>query len=165
MARAKISRVAVAAATPIDDLMAFEWAPDGSRIAFGWKEDGREVLDIVRTDGSGSSRVQVDGDIRDPAWRAPDGRQLVARVAWRAGGVDYVLFDANGGNPQTLALEKDPDVDDSPDHRFIAPAWSPDGTRLVVQHGRLPTGALRAADPRGHDRCVRRRDEGRTVRI
>jgi len=134
----EIARATVA--NPAADLMAFEWAPDGAHIAFGYKEDDHEVLDIVRTDGSGSSRVQVDGDIRDPVWRAPDGRQFVARVGWRAGGADYVLFDADGSHALPLALPKDSDVDDSPDHVLIAESWSPDGTRLSYNTAHLLGG-------------------------
>jgi Tol biopolymer transport system component len=134
----EIGRVAVR--DPAGDLMAFEWAPDGSRIAFGYKEDGREVLDIVRTDGNGSSRVVVDGDIRDPVWRPSEGGQFVARVAWRAGGADYVLFDADGTHPRPLALPKDPEVDESPDHVLIAQSWSPDGTRLVYNTAHIVGG-------------------------
>jgi Tol biopolymer transport system component len=94
----------------------------------------------VRTDGNGSSRIQVDGDIRDPSWRPPDGHQFVARVAWREGGTDYVLCDAHGANPRALGLPKDRAIDDSPDHVLIAESWSPDGTRLVYNTAHLVGG-------------------------
>ncbi len=51
-----------------------------------------------------------------------------------------MLFDADGTNPRPLALQKDPEVDDSPDHVLIAQSWSPDGTRLVYNTAHIVGG-------------------------
>ena len=116
------------------------WSPDGKRLAF-WSQVHRASGDrtdysiyVVNADGSGLTRLTDDwssyGD-QSPAW-SPDGE----RIAFSRG--DCVDFDVNdaqrpcmsGGNPEIYVIS----VDGSGATRLtdgIAPAWSPDGSRIA----------------------------------
>ena len=90
------------------------WSPDGRRIAFVNRRDGR-VLYVMNADGSGLRRVAMVQRHATPAW-SPDGRKIVFQ-GWGDGQV-YVV-NADGSGQRTLA------------RRGNAPAWSPDGRRIA----------------------------------
>ena len=133
-------------AGPIHDVVAMEWSPDGSRILFGYLENRREVLDIVRLDGSAATRIAIAATLRDPAWRPPDGREFAVRARFDGGGSDYVLVDADGGNIRPLHVALDPRLDPNEYYNLIAPAWSPDGTRFSFNTADLSAGPERPAN-------------------
>lgn len=98
--------------------------------------------DLVRTDANGNARtVLVSGPalpgadtdlitsaIRHPHW-SPDGQW----VAYGLNGVNLVA--ASGGTPQML-IPSDPIPQTRAVARFYRPyAWSPDGSRLLIQYG------------------------------
>ncbi len=93
------------------------WTPDGRNLVFSSNRAGS--WDLWRVDAAGGDPVQLtsaDGDEREPAV-APDG----ARIAFVTGdGIG--LLEAGGTRALDLGLQ-------SPS----SPAWSPDGSRLVVE--------------------------------
>jgi TolB protein len=104
------------------------WSPDGRRIAFVSRRDGK-ALYVMNADGSGLRIVARVDRLTTPAW-SPDGREIV----YGRNGV-YVM-NADGSGQRQLA------------RRGSAPAWSPDGRRIAF----VITGKLYVvnADGSGH---------------
>src|SRR5205823_709730 len=57
----------------------FAWSPDGKRIAYAQVDTkidgGVTVLNVVREDGSGQTRLTSDAESEEPTW-SPDGRRI-----------------------------------------------------------------------------------------
>ena len=117
------------------------WSPDGRRIAFVSRRDGR-ALHVMNADGSGLRIVARVERLAIPAW-SPDGRRILFQ-GWGDGAV-YVV-NADGSGQRTLA------------RRGSAPAWSPDGRRIAF----VITGKLYVmnADGSGHRTLTRRIGDG-----
>ncbi len=106
------------------------WSPDGQRLAFAAKREGRD--DLVIIDPRRNKEVRrirlpsIDG-ITTPAW-SPDGRQLV--FSGLTGGVsDLWVVGADGTGLRRLT-----------DDRFadLHPVWSPDGRTIAFTTDRGP---------------------------
>jgi hypothetical protein len=115
---------------PYTDCCWIDWSPSGDRIAVSHTDDGVDVIDIVRTDGGGTTRVPVDYPITFPTFRPADGSQLLfrGRVVDGKGWALYVA-NADGSSPRRLAFETDAGYGSDDD--FVDPAWSADGSRLA----------------------------------
>jgi len=95
------------------------WLPDARTIVFSSDRDG--TWDLWRVDAAGGEPVQLTAEPGDELYPAvsPDG----SRIAY-ATGSGIAILDASGAHPLALPLQ-------APG----APAWSPDGSRLVVEAG------------------------------
>lgn len=102
------------------------WAPDGHRIALvaGSARGGRDALAIADATAPGAApRVLATGGSYDaPAWAPAVTGDVVAVVVTTGAGARLDLVDVSTGATRTLPVT-------CPVGR---PAWSPDGTHLVV---------------------------------
>lgn len=124
----------------------YEWSPDGSLIAVQSIIDGTSRVTLVRTDGTGSSVMNLGMPVEAPTFRPADGHQLLVRGQAKADfGLQwgFYLVDLDGSNLVHLELDPgfadDPSFNNDRDYYFQSPAWSPDGTRLAF-HTLEPNG-------------------------
>ena len=112
------------------------WSPDGRRIAFVNRRDGR-ALYVMNADRSGLRIVARVQRFATPAW-SPDGRRIVFQGS---GDGNVYVVNADGSGQRTLA------------RRGSGPAWSPDGRRIAF----AITGKLYVvnADGSGHRTLTR----------
>jgi Tol biopolymer transport system component len=102
-------------------------SPDGEQVAFNY---GFTIY-TVRGDGADLRLVVPAGKgASTPTW-SPDGQQI-AFAAQQAGTYDIWITDQLGHEQSNLTQ--------TPDYAEFAPAWSPDGMRLVYDRG-LPDGS------------------------
>lgn len=114
----------------------FDWAPDGSAIAFGHQADPRldegaraADISVVPSDGSKTVRglVTLGGTDGSPFW-SPDGRWIAFESSGdepqRVGLADVYVVAAGGGQPRRLA--------DSHDRSGGIAGWSRDGTLVYL---------------------------------
>jgi TolB protein len=103
-----------------------DWSPDGRRVAFTSTRDGRSAVYVTELGTGAVGRVSPPGaDASQGTW-SPDGR----RIAFRA-------FDDPGNsrisNIWTVSVDgTDARALTRGQNRFEGPAWSPDGSRLLV---------------------------------
>lgn len=102
---------------------AMEWSPSGDVLAVGeTPTTGDPYIDLVRTDGSGITRLDVGMPAALPQWRAPDGARLFIVSPSRAGAL-LSFVDPNDGSVTPLDLD--------PRLEIIDPVLSPDGNRVT----------------------------------
>ena len=102
------------------------WSPDGKRIAFT-TDSGLWIMDA---DGSHKRRLTVDSNWDDlgPAW-SPGG-DLIAFTRFTDSGRDVRVIAPDGTGGRRLAHSTGAVID--PNVAIdVAPAWSPDGTRVA----------------------------------
>jgi serine/threonine protein kinase/Tol biopolymer transport system component len=94
-------------------------SPDGARIAFVVRGEGRSSLYVMSSDGTDAHRVAEALDVRDaPSW-SPDGKWIA--VTAREGDANPLFkVSVDGGTPVRLA-----------DGMLFNPVWSPDG-RVIL---------------------------------
>ena len=104
------------------------WSPDGAQLAIVSGNAAAPQVFVVNADGSGLAQLtDLPGQAVGPAW-SPDGEAIAfvatdgaAGMPPQAGGVYTVKPDGSG---LTRLADIVPDW-------LLAPAWSPDGTRLL----------------------------------
>jgi Tol biopolymer transport system component len=101
------------------------WSPDSQRVGFLTQEDASLALRLAPADGGQTARVLERGSPFYWSW-SPDGRELFVHI----GGARRLSQEARLA---ILAEEPEsvPDVLEDAPANFQAPAWSPDGNRLL----------------------------------
>ncbi|MFN8375598.1 MAG: hypothetical protein U0694_22325, partial [Anaerolineae bacterium] len=111
-----------------------DWSPLGDRIAFSSDRGGLMQIWVMNSDGSDPLNLSTQsGHFGQPAW-SPDGTRIAYTRCVAPAACDYEetagtednwdiwVMNADGSNPVQLT--------DNPTND-IAPAWSPDGTRIA----------------------------------
>jgi TolB protein len=114
-------------------------SPDGTRIAFVVRKDGRSRLYLIGSGEASPRPLAPELDVRDALSFSPDGRSIA--VAASAGGDEQPLFrvPAGGGPAERLAGGV-----------TFSPAWSPDGRFIVYGEARQGRSLqLKAVTPDG----------------
>ena len=105
---------------------------DGTRVAFSQRGNPWEAVGVIRTDGTGWSRLTDAAQFhRLPTW-SPDG----ARIVFYGGLGSLFTMHADGSAPVEIAPPPS-------ETTLVYPVWSPDG-RLIVASG---TAQLLVLDP------------------
>ncbi len=113
---------------PADDAQS-AWSPDGKRIAFRSRRDGRYEVYVANADGSGQQRLTTTPSpgtfSSQPSW-SPDGKRMLFRSN-RNGGpdADVYVMNADGTDVRRVAARLG-------DDRY--PSFSPDGNRILFRN-------------------------------
>jgi Tol biopolymer transport system component len=119
-----------------------QWSPDGKRLVFMSVKNGKQAaIFVVNIDGTGLKRLTPWSlDAGNPDW-SPDGREILFNPYWdpHPGKFSNIFSMRRDGSHRTLLTHARPGV------QSFAPAWSPDGTKIVFvrftpigkQNGRL----------------------------
>ena len=124
------------------------WSPDGRRIAFVSRRDGK-ALYVMNADGSGLRIVARVERLATPAW-SPDGQTIAV-----AGDRRILLVNADGSGQRNVTREWGLDG---------FPAWSPDARRIAFFASRRPGINVMNADGSGR-RTLTRLRAGRTASL
>jgi TolB protein len=128
------------------------WSPRGDEIAYSRYSPGNGyMLHVVRADGSGERQLVVG---EHPDW-SPDG----SRLAYQDQSQIWVV-NADGTGAVKLTTEPTTTYPDEPYFLLFNhnPAWSPDGSMIVFDHGECSWGAcfpplLETVNPDGSGRA------------
>jgi Tol biopolymer transport system component len=94
-------------------------SPDGLRICFPIRRQGRNTLYVMNADGTNVQPLAAELDVRDtPSW-SPDGK-FIAVTAYESDGSRVFKVPVDGGAPVRL-------LDDFSNW----PVWSPDGSLIL----------------------------------
>jgi hypothetical protein len=105
-----------------------EWSPDQGTIALSYDRRGVPAIELVAIDGSGTRRI-ASFPAMSPAFRPPDGRQLLFRGQEDGRWGFYLVGLEGGAEPVRLAI--DGDGIEGGGYDLSAVAWSPSGDRIV----------------------------------
>jgi hypothetical protein len=111
----------------------FDWSPAGDLIAVSYTSQdevgaNHGVIDLVRTDGGGATRLNVAFDSVDPAWRPGGSGQLLFRGRAPDGWAAF-LWRPDGTEPIRLALDHEGLLGGV--HDFKNLAWAPGGDEFA----------------------------------
>ena len=105
-----------------------QWSPDGTRLVFMSVRNSKQAaIFVVNLDGTGLKRLTPwTLDAGNPDW-SPDGREILFNPYWdpHPGRFSNVYSMKPDGSHRTQLTHARPGV------QSFAPAWSPDGTRIV----------------------------------
>jgi TolB protein len=113
-----------------------QWSPDGKRLVFMSVKNGKEAaIFVVNIDGTGLKRLTPWSlDAGNPDW-SPDGHEILFNPYWdpHPGKFSNIFSMRPDGSHRTQLTHPRPGV------QSFAPAWSPDGTKIVFVRF-TPTG-------------------------
>jgi TolB protein len=105
-----------------------QWSPDGKRLVFmSVKNSKQAAVFVVNVDGTGLKRLTPWSlDAGNPDW-SPDGREILYNPYWdpHPGKFANVFSMRPDGRHRTQLTHTRPGV------QSFAPAWSPDGAKIV----------------------------------
>jgi hypothetical protein len=108
-----------AVTAPLERVGAFDWSPDGTRIA----HDSGDALWVVDVDSGRSTKLETNGPIQTPFWLPPSGNDIVFRTEADLAGIWAIHPDGTGLRQLTAHLPVDGN-----DHQNLA--VSPDGAHI-----------------------------------
>jgi TolB protein len=107
------------------------WSPDGKRIAFVSDRDGgNRQLYVMDTDDYQAEPLTTSDNVTDaalPEW-SPDGKYIAFVQSTDQGGTDISILNIETGEMENITQ--------NPGQVDTAPAWSPDGKRMLFQSER-----------------------------
>lgn len=103
------------------------WAPDGASILVNWIRGYAQVLSLVDVATGATTDVPFDGSAIWPAFRPPDGREILFVGGDRTSSIGQGIYayDVAAGSIRTI-------VDPTPSVEVDGwPSWSPDGSQVA----------------------------------
>jgi Tol biopolymer transport system component len=129
----------------------YAFSPDGRRLLMSTGSEKTSIVYVAQTDGSGITRLGAGTIAAEPAWRPPDGHEIlyVGHVGFDSSlsdGAGIYVIDPVSGATRTIR--------ERADGRYPGgPKWSPDGTRIAYSEWTASDNASRthivAADGSG----------------
>lgn len=117
-----------AVSTGLTNVQSPSWSPDGERLAFSAGAIDHSSVYLIGADGKHRRRLARG---RAPAW-SPDSTLIAYRAATHGASCGGLrLVDADTGRDASPASASNPCHQFGP-RQVEAPAWSPDGTEIVV---------------------------------
>jgi Tol biopolymer transport system component/DNA-binding winged helix-turn-helix (wHTH) protein len=111
--------------TPVHNVAAPDYSPDGSQILFRSDAPGKRTLGIARADGSNPRVLPLSVRVHSASW-SPDGSMLTVDIH-QQGHYHIYTLPARGGQPRPLTFA---DFDDE------YPRWAPDGKSIYFSSNR-----------------------------
>ncbi len=108
-----------------------DWSPDGRRITFNAKREGKDLVAVMDANGSNQKLLTVGAA---PDW-SPDGKQIAFSRPDDRGIAQIWVINADGSNLRQITQSN---------IVKIAPSWSPDGKEMVFI---LPKNPVSPTDP------------------
>jgi Tol biopolymer transport system component len=146
---------------PLIEPTSFVWSPDSRSIAIASMVRASPRISIAAADGGGARVLKLGMIVDSPAWRPPDGRELLVRERNADGVWDLVRVDIRTGTVQPLGLGRAEATRAEEglvaDERLRNAAWSADGELIAyeaIDEARGGTTRLRQVDGEGKARLV-----------
>jgi Tol biopolymer transport system component len=120
------------------------WSPEGNKLAFTSHRSNTIAIYVIDlTTGKLVPFTRTKRSPSQPDW-SPDGKKIAYIDNPAHPAIDYELFviNADGSNPRQL-------TDSAGYQTYVGPAWSPDGSRLIVTSDQNGNFDIFLIDPDG----------------